>query len=83
MLRVSVQEKITINAVPEKVWDYTQDWNRRREWDDSVLEVTYQSNEPHKRVKAYFKGGITFDIEYKLNDRPRQTSLVMTNGTSK
>lgn len=83
VLKVTVQEAVIVAASPEKVWDYTQDWNHRREWDDSVREVLSQTHEPHKRVKARFMGGMVFDIEYKLNDRPRKTSLAMVNGTSR
>ena len=83
MLKVTVQKSIFIASSPEKVWDYTQDWNHRREWDDSVVEVLTQTTGPEKRVKARFAGGVVFEVEYKLNDRPRKTSLAMVNGTSK
>jgi hypothetical protein len=82
MLKINAQVSVTIQAAPEKVWDYTQDWRRRREWDVSVLEVLKIEDEPRKHVRARFAGGMTCDVEYKLNDRPRKTALAMLNSTS-
>lgn len=78
MLKVTVQEAIVIGAPREKVWDYTQDWNRRAQWDDAVVEVI--STRP---LKARFKGGLAFNIDYKLQDRPRRTALAMTGAGSR
>ncbi|MBI3542718.1 MAG: SRPBCC family protein [Deltaproteobacteria bacterium] len=82
MLKITVHESVVVAASPEAVWDYTQDWRRRREWDGSVSEVLELVEAPRRHVKARFAGGMVFDVEYKLNDRPRMTSLAMVNGTS-
>jgi hypothetical protein len=83
MNKITIIESINIAASPEKVWDYTQDWKNRAQWDDSVVEVVSQMESPKKFVRAKFKGGMIFDIEYKLNERPKITSLAMVNGSSK
>lgn len=66
-----------INASVEKVWDFTQDWKRRTEWDDSVDGVMEIREEAQKFVRAKFKGGMTFDVLYKASERPKYTSLTM------
>jgi hypothetical protein len=78
-VNVTVQDSIRIAAPPEVVWDYTQDWTRRREWDDSVLEAKVVSEEP-RVVEARWRG-FSAVVRYKLYDRPRRTSLA-TEGSS-
>ncbi|HUP57435.1 MAG TPA: SRPBCC family protein [Bdellovibrionota bacterium] len=82
MLKVTATRSISVQAPPEAVWDYTQDWNRRAEWDSSVSELISLTEKP-RQVRARFKGGLVFDLEYKLDDRPRKTSLAMVNGNSR
>jgi len=43
---VTVKESIWIAAPIEAVWDYTQDYAHRREWDDSILEAEVVQEEP-------------------------------------
>jgi len=78
-----VNSKIVVNALPETVWDYTQDWRRRKQWDSTVEEVIKIEESPIKKINARFKGGAEFAIQYKQNDRPLSTSLAMTDSTSK
>jgi hypothetical protein len=79
MLKITATHSIVIAASPEKVWDYTQDWRKRREWDDTVVKVEEIEDAPGepKRIRARFQGGLRFDVHYKMNDRPRKTSLAM------
>jgi uncharacterized protein YndB with AHSA1/START domain len=77
---VTVKESVHIRATPETVWDYTQDWTRRTEWDPAILAAeVLPGNE--RTIRARTSGG-TFLVRYKLFDRPRRTSLAMTESTS-
>lgn len=81
-MNVTVKESVFIAAPPERVWDYTQDWTRRTEWDPAIVAAEVLPGEERVvRVKALGGGG--FLIRYKLNDRPVRTSLAMTDSTSR
>ena len=43
---VSVTESIWVASPPEAVWDYTQDFTRRTEWDAGIAEATILEQEP-------------------------------------
>ena len=43
---ISVTETIWVECDPEAVWDYTQDFTRRTEWDAGVAEATVLAMEP-------------------------------------
>ena len=78
--RISVTESLFVKASPEALWDWTQDWSRRREWDRSILAVEVVNAgaagaAPRVRIRA--AGGVTAVIHYKEFLRPRQTSVVM------
>jgi hypothetical protein len=73
---LTVRASVVIDAPRERVWDYTQDWTRRTEWDALILDATVLDGEP-RRVRVTARGA-TFLVKYKLTDRPRKTSLVMT-----
>jgi uncharacterized protein YndB with AHSA1/START domain len=81
-VNVTVKESILIAAPPEKVWDYTQDWSRRTEWDPAILAAEMLPGE-ERVVRVKGGGGASFTVRYKLNDRPRRTSLAMTDSTSR
>lgn len=83
MNKVTVNETIAVSAHPEKVWDYTQNWNHRQDWDKSILQAHYVQEGPLKSVQVKAKGGLSFDVQYKLSDRPHKTTLVMSNLNSK
>jgi hypothetical protein len=78
---LTVRVTVDVNAPPERVWDYTQDWTRRTEWDALILDATILAAEP-RRVRVTARGA-TFLVRYKLTDRPRKTSLVMAEMTSR
>ena len=81
-IKITIEEQIYIEKSPEIVWDFTQDFSRRAHWDRSVLEAVVISELPDKIVKIKTKGSLTATLIYKLNDRPRKTSLVMTDVTA-
>jgi hypothetical protein len=79
-MNITVKESIHIRAAPEAVWDYTQDWTRRTEWDPAIQAAEILPA-AERTVRARTMGG-TFLVRYKLLDRPHRTSLAMTDSTS-
>ncbi|MGH2591930.1 MAG: SRPBCC family protein, partial [Anaerolineae bacterium] len=47
---VTVKESIWIAAPIETVWDYTQDYAQRHDWDDSILEAEVVQEEPARLI---------------------------------
>jgi hypothetical protein len=77
--KVTVSRSIQIDAPPDAVWDYTQNWRRRHEWDHSVVNARYLSEKPPVTVQVEGKGGLKFKVSYKTMRRPHLTSLVMSD----
>ena len=75
-MNITVRESIRIDAPPEVVWDYTQDWTRRTEWDPGIVAAELLPGEP-RSVRVRGRGGLKLLVQYKLQDRPKRTSLVM------
>ncbi len=75
--KVTVTESIFVRRPPEDVWDFTQDYARRHEWDLSVLEATVLHDHPVPRVRVRSTGGLKSDFQYRQFDRPSRTSLSM------
>jgi Polyketide cyclase / dehydrase and lipid transport len=70
---VSVTESIWVNRPPEAVFDYTQDYARRTEWDQGIAEAAIVGTEPRAaRVRVRGLGSMT--VEYRLDRRPERTS---------
>ena len=74
---VTVKESIWIAAPIEAVWDFTQNYAHRREWDDSILEAEVVQEEPARLVRIRAAGGVRFTAKYTLFRRPHKTSLAM------
>lgn len=74
---VTIKESIRIAASPETVWDYTQNYAHRTEWDDAILEAKVLQTEPAPLVRIRGKGGLSFTAKYTLFRRPQITSLAM------
>ena len=75
---VSVTESIWVARPPEAVWDYTQDFTRRTEWDAGIPEATILQQEPRTvRVKVAGLGRMT--VLYKLDRRPERTSAAFVD----
>ena len=79
---ITVSESLVVARSPEDVWDFTQDYSRRHEWDASILEATVQESEPVPRVRIRARGGLDATFRYKLYRRPVQTSLAMEDVSS-
>ncbi len=84
-MNVTVRETVTVNAPIDRVWEYTQDWSRRAEWDPAVLSAaphaTHRAEAPVYEVRG--AGGLAFVARYKQYERPRKTSLEMTDLSSR
>jgi len=82
MANVTVRVSLFIAAPPERVWDFTQDWSRRADWDPAIVAAErIEAEPPAYRVRG--AGGVRFVARYKLYDRPRRTSLEMAESTSR
>jgi hypothetical protein len=75
-VNVTVEETVTISKPREKVFEFTQDWSRRQEWDESVVAaVPLPGEERAYRVRG--AAGVSFEARYKLFRAPERTSLAM------
>lgn len=74
---VTVTESVFVRCTPEVLWDYTQDYAHRCEWDASVREVNVLATQPVPRVRVDCAGGVRAVFQYKQFDRPVRTSLAM------
>lgn len=81
---IKFTEVIVINEIPEIVFDYTQDYNKRLSWDTFLIkaELIEGATNAGKGVKAYCvaKNGIGMVTEYVSFNRPRVTAIKMTEG---
>jgi hypothetical protein len=76
---ITVKEEILVAAPPERVFDYTQDYAHRAKWDDAVLEAKVVADAPERMVWVRGPGGFESTLHYRLFDRPKMTSLEMTD----
>jgi Polyketide cyclase / dehydrase and lipid transport len=75
---VSVTESIWVDRPPEAVFDYTQDYAHRTEWDAGIAEATLVGTEPRAaRVRIPRLGSMT--VEYRLDRRPERTSAAFVD----
>lgn len=78
---ITIKHCVSINKPKELVWDYTQNYDNRQVWDQSVLETTVLQTTPNRIVKLKLKGA-TMTLIYKLDERPNKTTLVAKEITS-
>ena len=77
-LVVTVTESIFIARPPEAVFDYTQDYARRTEWDAGIEAAELVSEEPRAaRVTIRRLGSAT--VRYQLFQRPERTSAAFVD----
>src|SRR5687768_15334236 len=74
--RITIKHSIIICRPKELVWDYTQNYENRCHWDNTILEATVLQSTPNRIVKLKAKGNTVMTFHYKLDDRPHKTSLV-------
>ena len=71
-------ESIWVACPPGEVWDYTQDFTRRTEWDAGIAEATILQQDPRRvRVKVAGLGRMT--VVYQLDRRPERTSAAFVD----
>ena len=78
---MTVTESVTVRRLPDVVWDYTQDYARRTEWDASVTGAESLDGEP-RRARLTIAGVGEATLEHQLERRPERTSLAFTGVTS-
>lgn len=77
-------ETILINEKSERVFDFTQDYSKRLQWDTFLkrAELIEGAKNADKGVKAFCvaKNGIGMETEYVTFNRPKVTAIKMTKG---
>jgi hypothetical protein len=83
MARVTVTatESIWVNRSPDEVFDYTQDYATRRDWDPTVLSARVLSDEP-RRVEEVLEGIGPVVMEYRLFRRGERTTAAFRDTSS-
>lgn len=83
-MSTKILQSILIHAEPERIFDYTQDYNRRTTWDTFLVEAKLLNGatQAGKAVKAWCvaKNGQGMETEYVTYNRPRVTAVKMTEG---
>ena len=84
MERIKFAEKIQINCAHEFVFDYTQDYNQRLQWDTFLkrAELISGAISAGKGVKAYCvaRNGPGMVTEYVSFNKPGAIAVRMTKG---
>ena len=70
-----IEHSINIPISAEELWDFTQDYSRRSDWDYSVKSATLIAEQPSRSARLELHGGDVMTFIYKLDERPRKTSL--------
>lgn len=77
---ITVSESMEVACPPEDVFDYTQDYGRRTEWDRSVTETRILSESP-RRIRIEVRGLGRFTVAYRLFRRPERTSAAFVDSS--
>jgi ribosome-associated toxin RatA of RatAB toxin-antitoxin module len=84
MKALRVEESIIIEKHPELVFDFTQDYGKRLQWDTFLKRADLLNgvSKAGKGVKAYCvaKNGLAMVTEYITFNRPEVTAIKMTKG---
>ena len=73
---------VHVKRTPEAVFDYTQDYATRTDWDSSVTSAKVVSENP-RRVEMAMRGIGPFVLEYKLFRRGGRTSAAFNGMRSR
>jgi ribosome-associated toxin RatA of RatAB toxin-antitoxin module len=81
---IKFSEKIHIDNTQEIIFDYTQDYHNRLNWDTFLrkAELINGATKADKGVKAYCvaKNGLGMETEYVSFNKPKVTAVKMTKG---
>ena len=84
MVAIKFSEKISIESAQELIFDYTQDYTDRLNWDTFLRKAELINGATHadKGVRAYCvaKNGLGMETEYVTFNRPKVTAVKMTKG---
>jgi hypothetical protein len=84
MSSTKFSESVSIEAAPALIFDYTQDYHNRLEWDTFLMEARLLGHaaQAGKGVKAWCvaKNGIGMETEYVSFNRPSVAAIKMTKG---
>lgn len=79
-----ILQSILISEAPEKIFNYTQDYNNRCIWDTFLKEARLidGAKESAKGVKAWCvaKNGMGMETVYVTYNKPKVTAVKMTKG---
>ncbi|WP_299136398.1 hypothetical protein [uncultured Tenacibaculum sp.] len=82
-LKNTISEKITLDRNIDWLFEFTQDFTKRKKWDKQTLEIGFLDDhiELKKGAKVYTKSieGIRMDTEYLTFDTPNEISIQMLN----
>ena len=78
---VTATESIWVDRSPEEVFDYTQDYATRSDWDPTVKSAKVLSEEP-RRVEEVLEGIGPVVMEYKLYRRGDRTTAAFRDTAS-
>ena len=74
--RIAMKQSLFVHRPPDAVWDFSQDYSRRREWDKTIRSAIVLSLDPW-RVQVRIAGGTTAVFRYLKLERPAQTIVLM------
>jgi ribosome-associated toxin RatA of RatAB toxin-antitoxin module len=76
------EQAIEIQAEPEALFDLTQDYSRRLEWDPFLKVAELHGEAPGVGVRAWCVAwnGLGMETEYISFNRPKGTAVKMTRG---
>lgn len=75
-------EEIWIDRSPEAVFDYTQDYSRRMEWDAGISEAAIVADAP-RTARVTVPGLGSMSVVYRLDRRPERTSAAFEDVDSR
>jgi hypothetical protein len=79
---ITIRQTIVITAPPDVVWDLTQDFGRRRDWEPGIEAAELLASDP-RRVRVRLKDTGSVTIAYRLERRPVRTSLAFEDVDSR
>ena len=72
-LTITVSETLHVRRPPEAVFDFTQDYATRSDWDPVIREARVLRDEP-RTVRVSVNGVGSYSIVYAMFRRPERTS---------
>ena len=80
--QVTASETLVVRRSPEAVFDFTQDYAHRTEWDSGVSEVEVLGDDP-PQVRLTIRGLGRVTVAYRLFRRPERTSAAFVDVESR